>query len=92
MTWLDPRLQYPEADDEIEASMLAMSTAASPSAVELLAAQPERWRDHAGEWSDEDERRCVDSVICCTPRVVAFGANTGEHAAQHLRTRPGHCP
>ena len=77
----DPRLQYPEADDEIEASMLmAMSTAASPLAVELLAAQPERWRDHAGEWSDEDERRSRRlRHLLHPPRVVAFGApNTGK--------------
>lgn len=42
---LDPRTLYPEAADLLEARMLAaLSTAASPLAIDLLLDQPRRWR------------------------------------------------
>ncbi|MFM9146338.1 MAG: hypothetical protein ACKORL_13530, partial [Phycisphaerales bacterium] len=38
---------YPEADDDLERRMLAaLARAASPLAIDLLAAQPARWRVH----------------------------------------------
>ena len=77
---LDPMLRYPEAADDIEARMLcALSTAASPLAVELLAAQPERWRTN-DRWDSEDDARSRRlSHLLHPPRVVAFGApNTGK--------------
>ncbi len=41
---------YPEADGEIECRMLeALSRAQSPLAVDVLLAQPARWRAHSGE-------------------------------------------
>lgn len=41
----DPRALFPEAESEIEASMLlALSRASSPAAIDLLPAQPELWK------------------------------------------------
>lgn len=44
---IDPELEYPEAESRDEALMLAaLARAASPLALELLPAQPERWGEY----------------------------------------------
>lgn len=76
----DPKLLYPEAADDIEARMLrTLSTATSPLAVELLAAQPQRWRT-SDNWTEEDDARSSRLMhLLHPPRVVAVGApNTGK--------------
>ncbi len=43
-----PRLLFPEADDDVEAHMLAaIANAASPLAIDRLLSEPTRWREHA---------------------------------------------
>ena len=70
---------YPEAADELERVMLGtLARAASPLAIDLLAAQPARWRAHGapGPTSARDLRllRLVDP-----PRVAIVGpANAGK--------------
>lgn len=70
---------YPEAGDDLERAMLAaLARAASPLAIDLLAAQPARWRAHGapGAPSARDRRllRLVDP-----PRVAIVGpANAGK--------------
>ncbi len=70
---LDPRNDYPEASDEIEARMLAaLSRAASPLALDLLLKQPELWRrspSGAETARDRTLRRLIDP-----PMVVVLGA------------------
>lgn len=73
----DPGCRYPEAADEIEARMLAaLARAASPLAVDILLAQPDRWRAHkAGPPADET----VLNRLLDPPLVVAVGpANIGK--------------
>lgn len=76
------RAEYPEAADELERAMLAtMARAASPLAIDLLAAQPARWRatgvnGACGAPTARDRRlmRLVDP-----PRVAIVGpANAGK--------------
>ncbi|MFM8818359.1 MAG: GTPase, partial [Phycisphaerales bacterium] len=70
---------YPEAGDDLERRMLAaLARAASPLAIDLLAAQPARWRAHGapGATSARDRRlrRLIDP-----PRVAIVGpANAGK--------------
>ncbi|MBU3683010.1 MAG: GTP-binding protein [Phycisphaerales bacterium] len=70
---------YPEAADDLERRMLAaLARAASPLAIDLLAAQPARWRAHGapGAMSARDRRlrRLIDP-----PRVAIVGpANAGK--------------
>lgn len=74
----DPQDLFPEAADRVEALMLhAMSKAASPLAIDLLLAQPERWRSHvqaAGRLSEGDlaRSRRLNRLID-PPRVVLAG-------------------
>lgn len=69
--------RYPEAGDEIESRMLAaLARASSPLAVDLLLAQPDRWRAHGtGPLADSAAlNRLIDP-----PLVVAVGpANIGK--------------
>lgn len=81
----DPQSMYPEASTQIEAWMLwVMSRAASPLAVDILLAQPERWGTLGvqqirliGESATADGR--VLGRLITPPIVVAVGrANVGK--------------
>jgi tRNA modification GTPase len=74
---------YPEASDELERRMLAtLARAASPLAIDLLAAQPARWR--AAGWTpgregDPDARDLRLRRLVDPPRVAIVGpANAGK--------------
>lgn len=81
----DPRATFPEAADSVEAAALAaIAHAASPLAIDLLAAQPARWR--AAGWTlgaptahpatARDHRL---ARLLTPPRVVVTGpANAGK--------------
>ncbi|MFO0962118.1 MAG: GTPase [Phycisphaerales bacterium] len=74
-----PEDTFPEAADALEAHALAaIARAASPLAIDLLAAQPARWRAHGapGAATDRDRRlrRLIDP-----PRIAIVGpANAGK--------------
>jgi len=73
---------FPEAADPIEAAMLAsLARAASPRAVDLLLAQPGRWRAHgagAGPAAETARDRTLRRLID-PPLVAAVGpANVGK--------------
>ncbi|MCC7407268.1 MAG: 50S ribosome-binding GTPase [Phycisphaeraceae bacterium] len=58
----DPAVVYPEAEDEIEAEALAgVARAASPAAIDLLLAQPGRWR--AWLRKPVGERESVEAIL-----------------------------
>lgn len=72
---------WPEAHDDIEAAMLwTLSRAASPLAVDLLLAQPRRWREAgAHEKKPDPEREAALARLIDPPLVVALGgANIGK--------------
>jgi tRNA modification GTPase len=77
----DPRVLYPEASSPIEAEVLAaIARAASPAAIDLLAAQPEVWRAYVREGRREGllESDPRDHLLV-PPRVVVVGrANVGK--------------
>ncbi|MEM9021380.1 MAG: GTPase [Planctomycetota bacterium] len=82
-----PRKLYPESKSEIEADMLdAIARAASPAAIDLLAAQPRRWRDllaapeqAAAQRSVLQQRSAVLDQLIHPPTVVVIGpANAGK--------------
>lgn len=80
-----PREVYPEADDLFEACMLdALARAVSPAAIDLLLAQPARWRAWDGRSPSVDEVRRVSRFLEHTLRpatVVAVGRpNVGKSA------------
>ena len=67
---------YPEADDEIECRMLeALSRAQSPLAIDVLLAQPERWRTHSG---GETAPADLDRLIVPPLVVVRGPTNVGK--------------
>ena len=78
----DPRAVYPEAADRLEAEMLdALARAASPRAVDLLLAQPARWRKSCAGLGPEalppgpaTARDRVLGRLISPPLVVALGA------------------
>ncbi|MEM9415610.1 MAG: GTPase [Planctomycetota bacterium] len=84
----DPRDVYPEAGSAIGADMLhAIANAASPAAIDLLAAQPGRWRGLLQQTgADETElreaisqrSRVLDRLITPPTVVVAGRANVGK--------------
>lgn len=84
----DPRELYPEAESPIEADMLAaIANAASPAAIDLLAAQPGLWRSllqQAGELSQTQRQHIADRSatlyhLLTPPTVVLAGpANVGK--------------
>lgn len=75
-------LSWPEAADPVERAMLAtLARAASPLAIDLLAAQPARWRDHgapSGEPDDRDRRlrRLIDPARVCVTGPANAGKST----------------
>ncbi len=68
----DPRLLYPEAEDEVEALALhTLSRAASPRAAALLLDQPRRWRESRGfdaEHSAQLDRLVTPALVACVGR------------------------
>lgn len=79
---IDPGRLYPEARDEVEARMLwALAHAASPLAIDLLLAQPRRWRAHAPagpgplglENHDGAARERALGRLLTPPMVIAIG-------------------
>ena len=66
--------RWPEAEDGIQAAMLAtLATAASPLAIDLLLAQPAIW-ETAGNWTPEDDARSLRlNHLLHPPRVVVVG-------------------
>ncbi len=77
---LDPCALYPEAADRLEAvALAALPRAASPLAIDLLLAQPARWRANP-QLTDEDRARSrrLDRLLTPPIVVVAGPANTGK--------------
>ncbi len=78
----DPWSLYPEADSPIEADMLhAMATAASPAALDLLAAQPHLWREQFnGERRAASGERsaALDKLIDPATVAVVGAPNVGK--------------
>lgn len=67
----DPQTLYPEARSPIEADMLyAMATAASPAAIDLLARQPELWREYI---RNPESELCDLNALIHPPTVVVVG-------------------
>lgn len=77
---LPPQSLYPEANDDIEAMMLAtLARARSPLAIELLLDQPGRWRD-SPTLNDDDRARSLRLNRLITPPLVVLAgpANVGK--------------
>lgn len=83
----DPRALYPEADSAVEADALAtIAQAASPAAIDLLAVQPELWREALREPACLERRReailerakVLDRLITPARVVVAGRPNVGK--------------
>jgi len=77
---IDPRTLFPEAEDAIEAMMLAaLARAESTLAIDLLLAQPERWRSR-NTFTDEDRARSLRlNRLIAPPLVVLAGVpNVGK--------------
>jgi hypothetical protein len=77
---LPPRTLFPEARNDCEALMLlALPTAASPLAIDLLLAQPERWRPRP-ELTPEDHARSkrLNHLLHPPLVVLAGAANIGK--------------
>ncbi|MEO1236976.1 MAG: GTPase [Planctomycetota bacterium] len=77
----DASALYPEAASPIEADVLhAIATAASPAAVDRLAAQPQLWRD----WFASDQeppirnQKCLDHLLTPPTVVVVGRPNVGK--------------
>jgi tRNA modification GTPase len=75
----DPMALYPEADSLIEADVLAaVARAASPAAIDLLAAQPGRWREAMRNPRAIDRNRVLHDAdvldkLIDPPTVVVVG-------------------
>ncbi|MEM1445847.1 MAG: GTPase [Planctomycetota bacterium] len=72
---------FPEADSPIEAdALLAISQAASPAAIDRLAAQPQRWRDafHAQEATPCPTPDPRDHLLVAPAVVVVGRPNVGK--------------
>lgn len=81
----DPVALYPEADSPIEADMLAaVARAASPAAIDLLLAQPARWREAMRRRKAIDretllrDARVLDHLIDPPTVVVVGRPNVGK--------------
>ena len=75
--------EWPEAADEVERAMLsALARAASPMAIDLLAAQPARWRavgvDAFAQATPDDRDRRLRRLIDPARVVVTGPANAGK--------------
>ena len=69
----DPRSIYPEAQDDLEAQMLAcLAQAASPVAVDLLLAQPALWRARLDSKKVPDPFSLLDRLIV-PPLIAVIG-------------------
>lgn len=67
---VDARDAFPEAIDDVEALMLqAMARAASPLAIDILAAQPARWRERLGRAGASDPRGLSDADVARAQRL-----------------------
>lgn len=92
----DPRSRCPEASTLIEARMLeALTRAASPLAVDLLLAQPDRWKAAGRDdlaWLDasQDERDRALQRLIDPPLVAAIGPpNVGKSTLVNALARRG---
>lgn len=76
----EERALYPEAESELEARALhALARAASPLAIDLLAAQPARWRRDGPPPSEPETRDLRLRRLLEPPRVCVTGpANAGK--------------
>ena len=82
----DAQAAFPEATSAIEADTLAMmARAASPAAIDLLAAQPGLWREAIGRGLDQAERawvlersRVMDRLVVPPSVVVVGRPNVGK--------------
>jgi len=74
---VDARAMYPESRSDIEADMLAaLARAASPAAVDLLLAQPTRWRDFAAtghDWQQTATDSAAFQRLMTPSTVVVIG-------------------
>ena len=71
---LSPRHTYPEANDDLEARMLAaLAEAASPLAIDLLLDQPRRWRDAADLGEVDPPTARARSRLLHPPLIAAVG-------------------
>ena len=85
---MTPKSLFPEARNVIEAAaMKAISTAASPLAIDLLLKQPERWAD-CESWDDADDARSNRlNRMLTPPSVVVLGPpNIGKSSLLNLLT------
>ena len=70
----DPRIAFPEAEDEVEARALhALAHASSPLAIDLLLDQSRRWRE-MGPPAPDAARETTLARLLRPPLVVAIGA------------------
>lgn len=75
----DPRSLYPEADSDIEADMLAaIARAASPAAIDLLAAQPRLWRERCVAPHVHAGLKALDHLLSPPTVVIAGRPNVGK--------------
>ncbi len=77
---LPARALYPEADDDVDALMLAaLAKSRSPLAIELLLDQPNRWTDRATLTEEDSVRSHRLNRLIDPPLVVLTGpANVGK--------------
>jgi len=69
---IDAIPSWPHARDDIEARVMAcVPEASTPLALELLLAQPARWRSFTDSWTDEDEARSLRLNSLLNPPTVA---------------------
>ena len=82
------KVQYPEAEDEIEAAMLAtLAVAESPLAVDLLLAQPPKLRNAIPTQSNLERSKVLNHLIH-PPKAVLLGApNTGKSTLMNALTK-----
>jgi hypothetical protein len=78
---IDATPYWPHARDDIEARVMAcLPEAATPLALNLLLAQPARWRGFTDSWTDEDDARSrrLNSLLHPPTVAVAGPPNIGK--------------